>query len=177
MALVFVCPSCRTALKVDPAKLPKQPVRYRCKRCGEVSVVQDHLHERPPAAPPPPPEPTPDGTVYHHVSDLAQMGMPRAAYRLVVEVEPQDGRRSTRTFDDTRITVGRGDATVRVNDPLVSRIHLEIERVKDRVIVKDLGSTNGTFVNDRAATAEFVGEGDVVRIGNTKLRVRVEMAG
>jgi len=177
MASYFVCPSCHTALRVDPAKLPPRPARYRCKRCGTVSVVQEHLHDRPssPGRRPPDPPPVPDGTVYHHVSDLARMGMAGAAYRLVVEIVSRDGTARTLSFDEPRVTVGRGDAGIRVDDPLVSRLHLEIERVRDRVIVKDLGSTNGTFVNERTATAEFVGETDEVRIGNTRLRIRVEM--
>ncbi len=173
--MYFVCPSCRTALRVDTAKLPRRLVRYRCKRCGTASVVQENLHPSPAGPEPPGPEPAPDGTVYHHVSDLQHLGVPRASYELVLEVETQDGRVERHAFQESRVTVGRGNARVRVPDPLVSRVHLEIERVQDRVIVKDLGSTNGTRVNDRTVSAEFVTENDEIRIGNTRIRVRVEM--
>ncbi len=174
--MYFVCPSCRTALRVDPAKLPRRPARYRCKRCGTVSLVQEHLHPHVPPSGPARPEPDVDGTVYHHVSDLSQVGIPRAAYRLVVEVTDASGARRRIEFSDARITVGRGNVQLRVSDPLVSRLHLEIERVRDRVIVKDLGSTNGTFVNGRTVSAEFVTAADEIRIGNTVLRVTVEIA-
>ncbi len=176
--MYFVCPSCRTALRVDPAKLPRRPARYRCRRCGTVSLVQAHLHPRIPSAPAggARPEPDVDGTVYHHVSDLSQVGVPKASYRMVVEVTDASGARRRLEFSDARVTVGRGNVQLRVSDPLVSRLHLEIERVRDRVIVKDLGSTNGTFVNGRTVSAEFVTAADEIRIGNTTLRVRVEIS-
>ena len=175
--MYFVCPSCRTALRVNTSRLPQRLVRYRCKSCGTASVVQENLHPSPPAParPEPAPEPVPDGTVYHHVSDLQHLGVPRASYELILEVETQDGRKEHHAFQESRVTVGRGNARVRVPDPLVSRVHLEIERIQDRVIVKDLGSTNGTRVNDRTISAEFVTENDEIRIGNTRIRVRVEM--
>ncbi len=173
--MYFVCPSCQAALRVPPGKLPERRVRYTCKRCGTASVVQDHLADRPPGQPPAPPDADPDldGTVYHHVNDLARFGDARFTYEFVCGVKTLDGPVRKLTVRADRFTVGRGDADVRVDDPLVSRVHVEIERVLDRVLLKDLESTNGTFVNDRRVSAEFLTEGDVVRVGNTRLKVRL----
>lgn len=70
------------------------------------------------------------------------------------------------------IIVGRGnDVDLRVNDPGVSRRHVEI-RVEDeggrpRVSVHDLGSTNGVLVNGRKVESATLADGAEIRIGNT----------
>ncbi len=70
------------------------------------------------------------------------------------------------------IIVGRGnDVDLRVNDPGVSRRHVEV-RVEDaggrpRVSVHDLGSTNGVLVNGRKVETATLADGAEIRIGNT----------
>jgi hypothetical protein len=72
------------------------------------------------------------------------------------------------------IVVGRGtDADLRVNDPGVSRRHIEI-RVADsadgpRVSVHDLGSTNGVLVDGKRVENASLSDGAVIRIGNTTM--------
>jgi pSer/pThr/pTyr-binding forkhead associated (FHA) protein len=70
--------------------------------------------------------------------------------------------------------VGRGnDADLRVNDPGVSRRHIEIRVVEDehgpRVSVHDLGSTNGVLVNGKRVENAAISDGAVLRIGNTTI--------
>ncbi len=79
-------------------------------------------------------------------------------------------------FDLTRelVLVGRGaDAHIKVDHPSVSRIHARIERTSDALLVEDLGSRNGTFVNDRAvACPTAVHPGDRIRCGEVVFVVR-----
>jgi hypothetical protein len=72
------------------------------------------------------------------------------------------------------IVVGRGnDADLRVNDPGVSRRHVEFRVTDDtdgpRVSVHDLGSTNGVLVNGRRVEEATLADGAEIRIGNTIL--------
>lgn len=72
------------------------------------------------------------------------------------------------------IVVGRGnDADLRVNDPGVSRRHVEFRVTDDaqgpRVSVHDLGSTNGVLVNGRKVEDATLVDGAEIRIGNTTL--------
>jgi hypothetical protein len=72
------------------------------------------------------------------------------------------------------IVVGRGnDADLRVNDPGVSRRHVEFRVAEDaggpRVSVHDLGSTNGVLVNGRRVEDATLADGAEIRIGNTVL--------
>ena len=62
--------------------------------------------------------------------------------------------------------VGRGDdAVVRLADRGVSRRHARITLVDDEVSVLDLGSSNGTFVNDERVTMAMLAPGDRLRFG------------
>ncbi|NLU80546.1 FHA domain-containing protein [Micromonospora sp. HNM0581] len=58
-----------------------------------------------------------------------------------------------------------------VHDPHLSRRHVEIWRAGEGTALVDLGSTNGTWVNDRRATEVVqLSDGDVIRVGCTELR-------
>jgi diguanylate cyclase (GGDEF)-like protein len=66
------------------------------------------------------------------------------------------------------LVVGRGDACdIRIQDNSVSRRHAQIEPTTDGYVVADLGSTNGTFVNDVATHGVCrLKDGDYLRVGN-----------
>jgi len=72
--------------------------------------------------------------------------------------------------------VGRGrDADISLVDPSVSTDHARIWCEGDRVLLRDLGSRNGTFLNEQRITATVeVADDDEVRLGGeTCLRIRV----
>jgi len=72
------------------------------------------------------------------------------------------------------LVVGRGtDADLRINDPGVSRRHVEFRQTDRHVEVHDLGSTNGMLVNGQRMTTSLLDDGSVVRIGSTDLVVRI----
>jgi Protein of unknown function (DUF3662)/FHA domain len=76
------------------------------------------------------------------------------------------------------LVVGRGtEADVRINDPGVSRRHVEFEvdlgGGQPRLSVRDLGSTNGMLVDGHRITHTAVHDGTTVKIGNTTMTVRV----
>ncbi|MBF4163970.1 FhaA domain-containing protein [Nocardioides acrostichi] len=76
------------------------------------------------------------------------------------------------------VVVGRGtEADVRINDPGVSRKHVEfrVEVRRDglKVDVHDLGSTNGITINGQRMTRAVADDGTEVTVGNTTLRVRM----
>jgi hypothetical protein len=68
--------------------------------------------------------------------------------------------------------LGRGsDVDIRIDDPGVSRHHAEIVLGTD-VTVRDLGSTNGTFVNGRMVTSALLTDGAHLQMGSTNLTYR-----
>ena len=72
-------------------------------------------------------------------------------------------------------TVGRGTAAGFVVDrPLVSRVHCNLSATSAELVVEDLGSTNGTFVNDERVQRATLREGDLLRLGGVVLLVARE---
>ena len=69
-------------------------------------------------------------------------------------------------------TVGRAPrADFVVDAPLVSRLHCRLEAESETLLVVDLDSTNGTFVNDKRVDKARLSSGDRLRIGRVELTV------
>lgn len=67
-------------------------------------------------------------------------------------VHDRDGRRTVRAFDQDRVTIGRGgDNDVVLADASVSKAHAALEREGGRFVIRDLGSTNGVFLDGERA--------------------------
>jgi FHA domain len=88
---------------------------------------------------------------------------------VVVTSGPETGRRVEL---DLEVAIGRQDTDLVVEDPEVSRRHAVLRRSDGSVIVEDLDSTNGTFVNgERIRSPIAVGPGDQIRVGQTTLEI------
>lgn len=92
--------------------------------------------------------------------------------QLLIVKGPEKGRVLRLKKGDTT-TLGRGDATHRIDDEHISRRHTRIFRHNDRWYVADLDSMNGTFVNgERIDEPVKLRDGDEVRIGHTRMTVQ-----
>jgi len=68
------------------------------------------------------------------------------------------------------LEVGRGGSGLLLDDPAVSRRHLELRLDGSRVVVMDLGSANGTTIDGVAVTeATLLEPGSTVRLGDTTI--------
>lgn len=87
-----------------------------------------------------------------------------------------DGAGRTFTIDNEEVVIGRSrEADIVISDLEVSRRHLRARGEGETLVVEDLGSSNGTFVNDEPlAGPRRLREGDVVEIGGTKMEFRYE---
>lgn len=67
--------------------------------------------------------------------------------------------------------IGRSEESeIILLDPSVSRAHAVVEVSAGNAIVRDLGSTNGTFVNGRRVESASLRDGDELRLGNTRMK-------
>ena len=83
-----------------------------------------------------------------------------------IEVFLQDGTKLTRDLIDEKITIGRlPDNSIQIDEASVSSHHAEIVLERGEYHLHDLGSTNGTFVNDEQVTAVLLNQGDMLRFG------------
>lgn len=89
---------------------------------------------------------------------------------LPARIVVQRGVQGKHEFELTNVqsTIGRSpDNDVPIPDPEVSRRHAQIVRQANGYAIVDLGSTNGTFVNDvRATTLTPLKHGDDIRLGD-----------
>jgi pSer/pThr/pTyr-binding forkhead associated (FHA) protein len=71
-----------------------------------------------------------------------------------------------------RLMIGRSSSCqVVLGDDTVSRRHAELRFREGRWLLRDLGSSNGTFVNGRLVTEAEVRAGDVIHLGGCRLRL------
>ncbi len=90
----------------------------------------------------------------------------------LVHIYPSGTAMGTRhLIDGEQVVLGRGDdCDIIVNDHSVSRRHTRFDLVFGTYLATDLGSTNGTFINDKAADRTPLADGDYLRVGNCLFR-------
>jgi hypothetical protein len=99
---------------------------------------------------------------------LPPVESPRATLR---EIRP-DGSTNSFVVDGRPLTIGRGpDNGLVLSDARASRHHARLYGRRGALLLADLGSTNGSWVNDRRVNEMALGEGDRIRIGDTILVV------
>lgn len=73
------------------------------------------------------------------------------------------------------ITIGRGqEADICIVDAKASRIHAAIRYWDDIFVVRDVGSSNGTYLNGNRIEVAKLNPGDVLRVGDVEFQVSAE---
>ena len=97
------------------------------------------------------------------------------------ELQPVDTSLTLRVLDgadrghsyqdlDLPITVGREEGNdIQLNDERISRFHAKIQLDHDRMVLTDLGSTNGTKVNGEDIQLRILRYGDLISVGRSVL--------
>jgi hypothetical protein len=85
-------------------------------------------------------------------------------------VERAAGHESGVAYDlSSEVTLGRGNVEIHLEDPFASTHHARITREGPVVVIEDLASTNGTFLNDSPLSGpQPLHDGDVIRIGDSE---------
>ena len=137
-------------------------------RPGDVLSVGDRLLRFAgplPAAPPPPP----DGT--------RRLGSPRPQGTAVLLEEWLEGGVGSRVYlrPAPSVTIGRAGCSINLgDDPYLSQAHAEIVVDADgSAKLRDLGSSNGTFLRLPARAERLLHDGDALRLGRELLRVSI----
>jgi hypothetical protein len=171
------CSNCGAQHSLPDAQLVGHSrVQFRCAKCGQTTLITV--------------APNPNATQV--LSPLPQFarsaGAPRLAHGAIDEqtnlrlppgksialsVIAGPARGLVYLVEKPRIVLGRTDADLAINDPEISRWHCSIEIKDDVIRLRDLESTNGTFMADeriRVAELKHLSE---FRIGTSILLVSV----
>ena len=74
------------------------------------------------------------------------------------------------------VVLGRGhEASIPLPHPLVSRLHCEIVHQQGRLLVRDLGSLNGTFVGNQRVSEAELPSGELLTVGSVTFRAEYEV--
>lgn len=106
---------------------------------------------------------------------VSRIDLPRVQSDRALRLIPLMGGGLSRTFvvRETETILGRQmGAGLRVWDGKVSRQHCKILLTEQTAILVDMASSNGTFVNDEQIERAELRDGDLIRLGDTVLRVR-----
>lgn len=98
---------------------------------------------------------------------------PRRAPSEIV-VHPPDDQPDVVALDGTEVTLGRSNQMrITLRDVYASDEHASLTRDEHGWLVRDLGSTNGTYLNGAKVTQPTpFAAGDQIRIGKTRIEVR-----
>jgi predicted Zn finger-like uncharacterized protein len=185
--MIIVCPSCQARYKFDEGKLGDRPrAKTKCAKCGGAIEIENPLLAAmtlPPGTLPESPAPTlgrdvrtkpnrmqaPDlagGTITG--KDLHKMGaleLPRDK-RFSLAIIQGGATGQIHQITKTRTTIGRSGADINLDDPEASRQHATVEVLGDHAILRDLGSTNGTFIDLDRVEQEVLNNHTEFRIGS-----------
>lgn len=101
----------------------------------------------------------------------AEAGLPRSAYFII-------NGKDQYYLNKTIIKIGRRSTSdIQLDDPMVSRDHLQLRAKQGRYLLFDLSSTGGTCVNNQPVKTATLKPGDVVRIGKTLLIYNQDVPG
>ncbi len=111
----------------------------------------------------------PNRTVITAVGSPAKKAQAAREACLVVIYGEDLGRRIP--LSDEPVVVGRSSGcAVQIDQESVSRNHCRIARGPASFVVRDLGSTNGTYVNDELVDTMDLRDGDQIKVGRTILK-------
>jgi len=194
--MIIVCPSCQARYKFDENKLgTRARARTKCAKCGGAIDIENPLLAAmtlPPGTMPPhtptPPTPSPaappapetrrnpavaevkkevgGGTITGR--DLHKMGLVELPKDKRFSLAVIQGAATGQIFQitKTRTTMGRSGADINLDDPEASRQHAMLEVIGDHAILRDLGSTNGTFVDLERIEQQVLNNHMEFRIGS-----------
>jgi len=191
--MIIVCPSCQSRYKFDESKFgERQRAKTKCAKCGSSIEIENPamsdmtLPPTPlpgkgaPAAPPAPaPRPPEDDTKRRRAEEAPGMGTitGKDLHKSGVVELPKDKRFSLAVIQGsatgqifqitkTRTVLGRSGADINLDDPEASRQHAAVDILGDHAIVRDLGSTNGTFVDVERIEQKLLNNQNEFRIGS-----------
>lgn len=71
-------------------------------------------------------------------------------------------------FSREKIIIGRSSkCNIQIDEESVSRSHCSIKRTGRAITIRDMGSTNGTYINDRQTDEVILRDGDLIKVGQT----------
>lgn len=163
--IIIECPNCHARYQYDEERFERKPSKkIKCAKCATIFEIQNPAFAK--STPPVSPDrfeqtftrrdeakrakqdTTEQSPIPEKDTDQlpAELKLPEGKrISLAIIAGPDSG--SVYRVEKPRVTVGRSNADVTLNDTEASRVHAAVEVRDSAILLRDLGSTNGTLVD------------------------------
>jgi pSer/pThr/pTyr-binding forkhead associated (FHA) protein/DNA-directed RNA polymerase subunit RPC12/RpoP len=177
----IACPSCGSTFDLAEDD-PRSQARAACPRCGRVVVVSAARTDDPGTSSETVPLEAVTDPVLDPVDETTSKARPVPTgvssgrrVSLAILSGPQAG--DVFHVGTSRVVIGRKGggtgADLEIDDGQVSRAHAAVESHGTKVVLQDLGSSNGTFVGEEPVKSVELADRDEFRVGVTRLMLIV----
>jgi hypothetical protein len=175
------CLHCAAQVELDDRRVKgRKMAQIRCWMCAQSSVVDllpPDLKSSTIATDALAPQDRPSAATRLEQSDSARVATldlpPGKSIAISVVAGPSQGLERGLTMPLVTIGRLRGGADFELDDQMISRLHCAVEVKNDAVYLRDLRSTNGTYVADKRVLATQIDDATEFRIGTSTLRVSI----
>jgi predicted Zn finger-like uncharacterized protein len=161
--IIIECPNCHARYQYDEERFERKPAKkIKCAKCATIFEIQNPAFVQP-VAPDvfertfsrrdePGSRQTQETTAQSPLPEKstdqvpAELQLPQGKRISLAVIAGPDGG-SVYRIEKPRVTIGRASADLTLNDTEASRLHAAIEVRDAAILLRDLGSTNGTLVD------------------------------
>ena len=160
--MIIECPGCHSKYQYDVERFERKPSKkIKCARCQQIFEIHnpafearqpapveagDRTYTAKPDAKPRVPESTEQSTIPERPTGKTEALQLPTGKRLSLAILEGPDAGSVYRIDKPRVTIGRANADLTLNDSEASRQHAAVEIRDSLFSLNDLGSTNGTLV-------------------------------
>ena len=151
--MALSCPHCECAILEDELPRLDASAKVLCPQCGEPLTL---------------PEMTIPISLAETPFGAARTGLDSGKkYALLVVSGPEAGK--VLDVEKTLVSIGRSDCDLLLDDPELSRRHATVEIEGVEATLRDLDSTNGTFIGDERIGQATIRNRDKFRVGSHEI--------
>jgi predicted Zn finger-like uncharacterized protein len=169
--MIVQCPQCKARYRVDEARLGgRTRAQVKCTKCQNIFPISLEPDARATAGESAAARSAPEATLVSKRAPSPAL-LPNKNISLTVTAGPEKGKRFPIT--KPRVILGRGEVDIVLDDPEISRQHCAVEMRGVTGLLIDLGSTNGTFINEQKIETGELEHLSEFRIGSSTLMLMV----
>lgn len=170
--MIIECNKCSKKYKIDEEKYfkEKDEVSLKCPSCGEVIKIKKGEGKKF-ASPPTQKFKMPNKLIAQRGEDIPDAELLAMPSNLRISIAVLSGNDAGAVFPikEPLTVIGRAGCDINLNDPEISRRHARIEIRDTNYTLRDLKSTNGTYINEQHIQAAPIENRTEFRIGSTIL--------
>lgn len=164
--MIIECPNCKSKYDVPDDKIQGRK-KLKCSTCNNIFSIQSDKSDE-------------DSESKKDTAKITKQSIGESLWsdenlrlpgELKISIAVIKGARAGYIYhlDKPYVLIGRGKVDLIIPDKEVSRKHLAIEVRNDKVFLRDLGSTNGTFINGEKVSITEIHDQTEFKMGQTTL--------